>query len=102
MLNGIGISAWNLMLIFFGIICGIGWIHRTRNVTTLNAPQERNEPMDELCQPEEEFEDVFLVSEEDYETKPEATPPGCHPMALMMSQTQPTAPTRTLRLYRES
>ena len=55
MLNGIGISVWNLMLIFFGIICGIGWVHRTRRITTtsqypgtLNTPLEPNEPMDEV------------------------------------------------------
>ena len=109
MLNGIGISVWNLMLIFFGIICGIGWVHRTRRITTtsqypgtLITPLEPNEPTDEVWEPIEGFEEIDLVSDADYATKSEATLPTCHPLALMMSQSQPAVPTSTLRVYREN
>ena len=83
MLNEIEITFWDLMAFFIGFLGGFIWDLTQRGTAEspsqemLTTSHERIEPEQEFWQPEEEFEDVYLVSEAEYEAKPAA----CHAMA---------------------
>lgn len=112
MFNGIGNPGWVLVLFSLGVFCGICWGHRPRHAVTRgpyhgtqNLQPQVTKRVDELWQDEEEFEevmDVFMVQDEDDEPEQETKPPACHPMTMAMSQSRPSVPSHTLRLYRET
>lgn len=84
MFHDIEISVEDLTAFFIGFLGRLVWELTQRGTTEspsqemLTTLHERIEPEQELWQPEEEeFEDVYLVSEAEYE----AAPATCHLMA---------------------
>ncbi len=84
MLNEMEITFWDLVAFFIGFLGGFVWeliqwdTTESQSQRMLMTLHERIEPEQDFWQPEEEeFEDVYLVSEAEYE----ATPAACHPMA---------------------